>query len=104
MTIENGSQRCTIVAAALSVSLLAGCATNLTDDERFAREYERAEMHGSIREFVYSCESAGHVVLYTGPSYHRLRDPVIHIPSNARLLDYACANQNAISREFGLGG
>ena len=98
------SQRIPLLAGVLSVSLLAACATELTEDQQFAREYERVERHESIREFMSSCEYAGHVVLYTGPTYQKLRDPVKHIPSNARRSDYVCASQRSISRAFQAGG
>ena len=104
MTIEPWPRRGYLVAGLISVALLAACATNLTEDERLALDYERVERQESIRGFVASCERSGQTVVYTGPSYHRLRDPVEHVPNHARLSDYVCTDERTISREFGTGG
>ena len=103
MAIENWPQQVPRVAVVVSVFLLAACAANLTEDQRIALEYDRVERQASIQEFVASCESGGQTVVYTGPTYHKLRDPVKHVPRHARLRDYACASQQALNREFGFG-
>ena len=104
MTIEFSPQRGYVIVALISVSLLAACATNLTEEQQLALDYERVERQESIRGFVASCERRGQTVVYTGPSYHRLRDPVKHVPSHARLSEYVCADEATIGREFGTGG
>ena len=104
MTIDTRPRLGYIVAGLVAVSFLAACATNLTEEEQLVRDYDRVERQESIRGFVASCERRGQTVVYTGPGYHRLRDPVKHVPSHARLSDYACTDERAISREFGTGG
>ena len=89
-------------AGALFMSLMGGCASNLTEDEKLAIEYERVERQVEIREFMASCERAGNVVLYTGPVYHKLRDPVKHIPSHARRSEYACTSAAWAMRGIGM--
>lgn len=103
MVVWNQPRRVGFVAGLLSMSLLTACASSLTEDERVALRYERAEREDSIREFVAGCEAAGHSVLYTGPTYQKLRNPVKHVPSHARLTDYQCVTQAALDR-FLTGG
>ena len=83
---------------------VTGCATSLTEEERLEREYAIVENQEAIREFVRNCELAGHQVVYSGPVYQKLRDPVRRVPKHARLTDYQCANERAVAREFGLSG
>ena len=84
---------------------LAGCASNLTEDEQFERHYAAVERKLDIRAYIDSCEAADYVVLYTGPSTHRLRDPIRHIPNHARKSDYVCGSRTDMERmqaELGL--
>lgn len=100
MSIERYVQRVSFVAGLLCVSLLAGCAGQLTEDEKFARAYAKAEREESIRNFIYSCESGGNAIIYTGPSYQKLRDPVKYIPTHARLMEYQCVQAAALARRY----
>lgn len=104
MNTRNLSRRIQIVAGLLTVSCLSACITPLTEEEQFAREYARAEREESIRTFIVSCEAGGNAVVYTGGSYHKLRDPVKHIPGNARLSEYQCVTAAALNRGMGIGG
>ena len=92
------------VAILLSLSLIAACASSLTEDDSLMREYVRVERMESIRAYVAACEQSGHTIVYNGPSYHKLRDPVKHIPNHATLKNYACVSVNTVDREFGTGG
>ena len=84
-----------------TVGGLCGCATSLSEQEQFEREYARVERKESIRLYVAEGEQAGHTVVYSGPSYQKLRDPRKSIPGHARLTDYQCVSSDAVNREFG---
>ena len=101
MSISNWLRISSVVT---TVALLSACASQLSEDELFALRYERAERIEAIREFVVSCESAGFTVVYTGPSYQKLRDPIKRPPGHAHLSDYACANNQAVDRFLRNGG
>ncbi len=73
----------------LLLVLITACAP-LTEDERFAMEYQSVERQEAIRSFIRSCESAGYTVYYAGPSYPKLQDPVKRIPRHAHQSDYSC--------------
>ena len=77
---------------------LMGCASNLTEDEIFEQQYAAVERKEMIREFVNACEANGNVVIYTGPSTHKLRDPIKRIPNHANRSDYQCATTSAVER------
>ena len=82
----------------LSSALLMGCATNLSEDEVFNRQYAAIERKEMIREFVDTCEANGNVVIYTGPSTHKLRDPIKRIPNHANRSDYQCTRAGEVER------
>lgn len=90
--------RLTVIGSLLTTIGLAGCASNLTEDERIDREYAATERKQQIREFIDSCEAANYVVMYTGPSTQKLRDPVKRIPGHARKSDYVCGSSNDAER------
>jgi len=84
---------------------LSGCASNLTEGERIDRQYAATERKQQIREFIDGCEAANYVVMYTGPSTQKLRDPVKRIPGHARKSDYVCGSSTDAERmqaELGL--
>ena len=89
---------------AASLIVLAACAGGPTTDEQLALEYARAERIASIQDFVLACEKSGRTIVYLGPSYHKLRDPVRRPPSHARLSDYSCQSNEQVSRDIGVGG
>ena len=97
MTEPNLALRLRVVAIAVSVTLLYGCAGPLTEDEKIAAEYARVERKEAIREYVAGCEAAGYTIFYTGPTTQKLRDPVKRIPNHAQLADYQCVNQTGVS-------
>jgi len=77
---------------------LTGCAANLTEDEVFEQQYAAVERKEMIREFVNACEANDNVVIYTGPSTQRLRDPIKRIPKHANRSDYQCTTTNEVER------
>ncbi|MGI9201315.1 MAG: hypothetical protein ACR2QL_09660 [Woeseiaceae bacterium] len=77
---------------------LMGCAANLSEDEAFEREYQAVERKQLIREFIDGCEAGGNVVVYTGVSTHRLRDPIKRIPNHANRSDYQCTTTSEVER------
>jgi len=77
---------------------LIGCAANLSEDEASEREYQAVERKEMIREFIYSCEAGGNVVVYTGVSTHRLRNPIKRIPNHANRSDYQCTTTSEVER------
>ena len=84
---------------------LMGCAANLSEDEIFEQQYAAVERKEMIREFVNACEANGNVVIYTGPSTHKLRDPIKRIPNHANHSDYQCTSTSEVERmqaEMGL--
>lgn len=104
MFINRFSRRgCAFLGAALAC-FLAACAGNLTEDEEFERAYAGLERKEAIRDFIAACEGSGHVVVYNGPTYHKLRDPAKHIPSHANLADYSCTTERGMRRGYGVGG
>lgn len=97
-------QSVSVLGILVSVQL-TGCAANLSEDEVFEQQYAAVERKENIREFINVCEANGYVVIYTGPSTQRLRDPFKRIPNHARRLDYQCTTSNEIERmqvEMGL--
>ena len=77
---------------------LTGCAANLTEDEIFEQQYTAAVRKEMIREFIYSCEANDNVVIYTGPSTQKLRDPIKRVPNHAHPSDYQCTTTNEVKR------
>jgi len=77
---------------------LAGCAANLSEDEVFEQQYAAVERKESIREYINACEANDNVIVYTGPSMHRLRDPIKRIPGHANRSDYQCTTSNGVER------
>ena len=86
------------VPGILASALLTGCAANLSEDEAFAQQYAAVERKEMIREFVNACEANGNVVVYTGPSTHKLRDPIKRIPNHAHRSDYQCTMSSEAER------
>ena len=84
--------RLSLAASMASAMLLSACASQLSEDDYLALAYEATERREAIRDFIRSCEVAGYIVVYTGRSYQKLRDPVRRVPSHARLSEYACTN------------
>lgn len=82
-----------VVAASCLTLTLGGCASALTEDERYEREVAFHESRDQIRALINACESADHVVFYTGPTTHKLRDPIKRIPRHAHPSDYHCASR-----------
>lgn len=70
----------------------------MTEDEIFELQYAAVERKESIREFIDVCEANKNVVIYTGPSTHRLRDPIRRIPNHANRSDYQCTNTKEVER------
>ena len=104
--MQNGATRRSAVRwlpIIVAVGATYGCATSLTEQEQFEQEYARVERKESIRLYVAECERKGNTIVYTGPTYQKLRDPAKHIPWHARPADYQCVTHNAINREFGTG-
>ena len=81
----------------LSLQLL-GCATNLSEDEIYEQQDAAVERKEMIRGFINACEANGNVVFYTGPSTHKLRDPIKRIPRHANRSDYECTSTSAVER------
>ena len=77
---------------------LMGCASNLSEDEVFERQYQAVERKEMIRVFVNTCEANGNVVIYTGPPTHKLRDPIKRIPNHANRSDYQCTPTSEVER------
>ena len=77
---------------------LTGCAANLSEDEAFEQQYAAVERKVMIREFVNACEANGSVVIYTGPSTQKLRDPIKRIPKHAHRSDYQCTSTKEVER------
>ena len=86
-----------VLGVLLSIQLM-GCATNLSEDQIFERQYAAVERKEMIREFVNTCEANGNVVIYTGPSTHKLRDPIKRIPNHANRSDYQCTMTSEVER------
>ncbi len=82
----------------LALTHLTGCAANLTEDELFEQQYAAVERKEMIREFIIACEANGNVVVYTGPSTHKLRDPIKRIPKYADRSDYQCTRSGEVER------
>lgn len=104
MTTKWQSQFACRITVLVSLSVVTACASHLTEDDRLMREYARVERMESIRAFVAACEQSGHIIVYNGPSYHKLRDPVKDVPGHATLKDYVCVSATTVNREFGTGG
>lgn len=88
----------------LPIFWLTACASHMTDEERQVREIERYERKLEIQTFVAHCEGQGRTVIYTGPTYQKLRDPIKQVPSHARLSDYRCAGSTTVAGQLGTGG
>ena len=85
--------------------LAGGCATSLDEASEYELQASLIEKAEQIEAFIYNCEASGNVVMYTGPSTHRLRDPIKRIPRHARPSDYTCTSSQEIERfqaEMGL--
>ena len=91
-------QQLTAVVCACIATFLGGCAANLTEAERYDRQAAYEEKRDLIHAFVNNCETAGHVVMYTGPTTHKLRNPVKYVPRHARSSDYKCVTAADIER------
>lgn len=81
-----------VITASCLALALGGCASQLTEDEQYEREVAFHESRDQIRAFISNCEAVDHVVFYTGPPTHKLRDPIKRIPRHARPSDYHCAS------------
>jgi len=90
-------QSLSVLGILLSVQLM-GCAANLSEDEVFEQQYAAVERKEMIRDFVNACEANGNVVIYTGPSTHKLRDPIKRIPRHAYRSDYQCTRTSEVER------
>ena len=77
---------------------LAGCAANLTEDELFEQQYAAVERKANIYEYINACEANDNVIVYTGPSTHRLRDPIKRVPNHADRSDYQCTTSTGVER------
>jgi hypothetical protein len=77
---------------------LTGCAANLTEDEIFEQQYAAVERKENIREFINVCKAKDNVVIYTGPSTHKLRDPIKRVPNHASRSDYQCTTTSEVER------
>jgi hypothetical protein len=77
---------------------LTGCAANLSEEHVFAQEYAAVERKVKIREFINVCEAHDNVVIYTGPSTQKLRDPIKRIPNHAHRSDYQCTTTDEVVR------
>lgn len=84
------------IAIVLAAMQMQGCATGLTEQDRYEVHTLRAERMDEIRQFIKACEDAKMVALYYGRTTQKLRDPFKHIPRHARLSDYACASGHAV--------
>lgn len=93
-----------IAVGLLAALMIAACAGNLTEEDKQAREFERLERKAEIQTFIAFCEQAGRTVIYTGPTYQKLRDPVKQVPNHARLSEYRCAGSTTVNRQLGAGG
>jgi hypothetical protein len=90
----------TCVVMALAV---AGCASTLSEDELYEQQVHRAEQVEQIQGLIRTCEAASRTVVYTGPTTHKLRDPVKRIPKHARPIDFQCVGTrevDAMQAEF----
>lgn len=90
-------QSVSVLGVLLSAQLTA-CAANLSEDEVFEQQYAAVERKEMIREFINVCEANDNVVIYTGPSTHKLRDPLKRIPIHANRSDYQCTMSNEVER------
>ena len=86
-----------VLSVLLSVHL-TGCATNLSEEAVLEKQYAAVERKEMIREFVNACEASGNVVIYTGPSTHKLRDPIKRIPNHAKRSEYYCTTSSEVAR------
>ena len=68
----------------------------MTEDEQYERLAAFHASRAEIRAFINNCEAADYVVVYTGPTTHKLRDPVRRIPRHARPSDYQCASDRDV--------
>lgn len=83
---------------------LTGCATNLSEDEVFEQQYAAVERKEMIREYINICEANDNVVVYTGPTTQKLRDPIKRIPKHANRSDYQCTTTREVERmQVGMG-
>lgn len=90
-------QMVSVLGILVSVQL-TGCAVNLSEDEVFEQQYAAVERKEMIREFINVCEANDNVVIYTGPSTQKLRDPIKRIPKHANHSDYQCTTTNEVER------
>lgn len=90
---------------AISSCQIHGCATSLTEEERYESRALHAERMDEIRNLIAACESAGMIAIYEGPTTSKFRDPTKQLPRHAHLTDYGCASERAVGRalrEWGL--
>ena len=90
-------QSLSVLGILVSVQL-TGCAANLSEDEIFEQQYAAVERKEMIREYINACEANDNVVIYTGPSTHRLRNPIRRIPNSANRSDYQCTTTTGVER------
>ena len=79
-----------VISILVPALFASACVSSLTPGEMVELEYERVERQEAIRTFVSGCENAGRVVVYRGPVYNKLRDPIRDVPRHAHLSDYSC--------------
>ena len=94
-----------LIAVICTTMLMGGCATNQTEAEKYESRASYEERRDEIRAYINGCEAAGFVVTYTGPTTHKLRNPIKRIPRHAHPTDYRCATVQNVERfqaEMGL--
>ncbi len=98
MTGTKSTRLALAIAILLAAFQLSGCATPLTEEERYEGKALRAERMDEIRDFITACEGAGMKAVYYGLTTNKLRNPFKYVPRHAHLSDYACASQRDIDR------
>ena len=103
--MKNANCFVTVMSGCCLSLALIGCSTHLTEDEKYERQAAYDERRAQIRAIINDCEAADYVIFYTGPTTHKLRDPIKRIPMHARPSDYHCASSRdteAFQLEMGL--
>ena len=98
MISKRNTRMVIVLGFLLPVLNLSGCATSLTEAERYEKQALHAERMDKIRAFIATCEEAGSQPIYFGPTTHKLRDPIKRVPRHAHLSDYACATDEDVER------
>lgn len=93
MAIPTNARIIAIIAALAAIMQAQGCATPLTEEERYREEALRAERMDQIHLFIRACETSGNVVTYRNPVTSQFRDPLRNIPRMAQITDYGCVSQ-----------